>query len=104
MNKKLVSDIFLKKVTFWDDKQMIYPVDLSDHLPLRKQFSEEIHNRPLSAVKNYWQQMIFSGRGVPPLELPSEAAVIDYVLKHTNAIGYISHVDAKVKVKKISIE
>ena len=46
--------------------------------------------RSPAAVRNYWQQRIFTGRGVPPPELASEEAVIKYVTDHPNAIGYVS--------------
>jgi hypothetical protein len=38
----------------------------------------------------YWQQQIFSGRGVPPLELSTETAVVEYVRAHPGAVGYVS--------------
>jgi hypothetical protein len=56
--------------------------------------------RSVAAVKAYWQQRIFSGRGVPPPELDSEERVVVYVLEHEGAVGYLSQVtdakDAKV--------
>jgi hypothetical protein len=44
----------------------------------------------VQAVKSYWQQVIFSGRGVPPPELESDEAVIRYVLRFPGAVGYVS--------------
>jgi hypothetical protein len=41
-------------------------------------------------VRSYWQQLIFSGRDVPPPELDSDADVVKYVSKHAGAIGYVS--------------
>jgi hypothetical protein len=41
-------------------------------------------------VKSYWQQLIFSGRGVPPPELDTEEEVIRYVGRHPGALGYVS--------------
>ena len=46
--------------------------------------------RSVAAVRSYWQQRIFSGRGVPPPELDDDAAVVRYVLKYPGAIGYVT--------------
>jgi hypothetical protein len=48
--------------------------------------------RSVLVVKTYWQQRIFSGRGIPPPELDSDALVVEYVLKHRGAVGYVSGV------------
>ena len=37
----------------------------------------------------YWQQRIFSGRDVPPPEFELDREVVEYVLKHAGAIGYV---------------
>ncbi len=90
VNRKFLADLFLKKAAFWDDGQPADPVDLPMDSSTRKAFSKEILDRPLDAVKNYWQQMIFSGRDLPPIELRSEQAVIKYVISNKNAVGYVS--------------
>ena len=41
-------------------------------------------------MKNYWQQLIFSGQDVPPPELKTDDEVIQYVIKNPNSIGYVS--------------
>jgi hypothetical protein len=56
----------------------------------RNKFSEEVLRQPVDAVKNYWQQMIFTGRDVPPPELDSDEDVVKYVLKYAGALGYVS--------------
>jgi hypothetical protein len=45
--------------------------------------------KTLTQLRSYWNQQIFSGKGVPPPELDSEAAVIRYVLSNRGAIGYL---------------
>lgn len=88
--RTFVADIFLKKVTRWPDGQVIRAVDQRFDAPARQTFSETVLRRSLAAVRNYWQQRIFTGRGVPPPELPSDAAVLDYVRQHPGAVGYVS--------------
>ena len=60
-----VSKLFLKKATQLNGTTAL-PIDLVSSNPVRQSFSRYIHRRPVSAIKAYWQQQIFSGRGVPP--------------------------------------
>lgn len=85
-----VSKIFLKKVTRWDDGDPIEPIDQVERSPTRAAFSEDVHRRGVSAIKSYWQRMIFSGREVPPPEVPDDARVLAFVRANPGAIGYVS--------------
>jgi hypothetical protein len=89
VSREFVSDAFLKKVTRWSHDETIRPVDLSPKAATRRLFSERVLKRSVAAVRHYWQQRIFSGRGVPPPELDDELAVVRYVLKYPGAIGYV---------------
>jgi ABC-type phosphate transport system substrate-binding protein len=85
-----LSRMFLKQSTRWPDGTAIRPVDLTVGSEVRRDFTEEIIGRTVAAVRSYWQQAIFSGRGVPPPELDSDAAVVAYVTSTAGAIGYVS--------------
>ena len=89
-SKGFLTDAFLKKRTEWDDGERIRPVDQEPRAPVRKRFSKAVLKRSVAAVRHYWQQRIFSGRGVPPPELDSDEHVVRYVLEHRGAIGYVS--------------
>jgi len=102
--RRAVANLFLKETTRWADGDAVRPVDLKPTAPARKHFSEAVLNRSVAAVKSYWQQRIFSGRGVPPPELESDQAVIQYVTKHRGAVGYVSP-DAELgKAKVLRVE
>ena len=90
LDRKFCADAFLKKATAWPEGETIHPVDLASESPVRKTFTEYVLRRSVSAVKTYWQQRIFSGRDVPPPELDDDDQVVNYVLKHEGAIGYVS--------------
>ena len=90
LDRKQVGRIFLKKVTRWSDDEVVRPVDASVRSPTRRRFSQDVLSRSVAAVKSYWQQLVFSGRGIPPPELDSDEAIVSYVLKHRGAIGYVS--------------
>jgi ABC-type phosphate transport system substrate-binding protein len=104
LSRKFVGDAFLKKVTRWPNGEVIKPVDLPASSTTRARFSDDILNRSVSSVKSYWQQIIFSGRDVPPPELATEAEVVKYVASNPNAIGYVSGGTALSGVKTVALE
>jgi ABC-type phosphate transport system substrate-binding protein len=82
--------LFLKKDTRWEGGEAVDPVDQSAKSPVRAAFSTEVHRKDVGAVKSYWQQQVFSGRGTPPPEMSSDAEVLAFVRSHAGAIGYVS--------------
>jgi ABC-type phosphate transport system substrate-binding protein len=84
-----LSRLFLKKTLRWPEGRAVRPVEPASP-PLRERFSVAIHQKSLNATKAYWNQLIFSGRDVPPLEKPDDAAVLAYVRSDPGAIGYVS--------------
>lgn len=100
LERSLAADAFLKKKTRWDDGTLIHPADLHAQSSVRESFSHTVLKRSVAAVRSYWQQRIFSGRGVPPPELSSDEAVIRYVASHPGGIGYVS---PRAEVKKVRV-
>lgn len=90
VERQFLADAFLKKVTRWPDRRVMYPADLPPSSATRSSFSRAVLKRSVAAIKAYWQQRIFSGRGVPPPELGSEAQVVEYVLRYHGSVGYVS--------------
>ena len=90
ISRALLADLYLKRVTRWDDGELARPVDQRADAAARRAFSESVLKRSVAAVKRYWQQRIFSGRDLPPPELDSDEAVLGYVASHRGAIGYVS--------------
>ncbi len=89
LDRKFLTEAFLRRTTRWPDDTPIRPVDLGPDSPARARFSREILTLSVASVRNYWQQRIFSGQGLPPPEL-ADAAVVSYVLSHPGAIGYVA--------------
>jgi hypothetical protein len=90
VSREFLANAFLRNVRDWDDGERIQPVDLQPSSPTREEFSRRVLLRSIAAIRSYWQQRIFSGRGVPPPELESDAAVIRYVVNNRGAVGYVS--------------
>jgi ABC-type phosphate transport system substrate-binding protein len=103
LDRKFLSDAFLKKTTRWADGELIRPVDQSAESAVRRRFSEQVLNRSVTAVRSYWQQVIFSGRDVPPPELGGDSPVLEFVKNHVGAIGYVSGVAGTGGAKIIAV-
>ncbi len=88
-----VSQIFLRKVALWDNRQPLLPVDQTPDSPVRRSFTKDVHRRTIASVETYWQQQTFAGRGVAPPERASDEEVLAYIRQFPNAIGYV-HADA----------
>jgi hypothetical protein len=100
IDRRLLADVFLKRVRHWEDGRGVLPADQRADSATRRAFTELVLKRSVAAVRSYWQQRIFSGRDVPPPELDSDAAVFAFVARYDGAIGYVSapHPPAGVKV------
>ena len=90
ISKTKLSNIFIKKVTQWDDGTKIAPVDLTSKSFVREAFSQVVHDKDIEAIKAYWRKQVFSGTSVPPVEKENDEAVISYVKMNPGAIGYVS--------------
>ncbi len=90
MPKKAMSDLFMKRTTKWSNGVAVVPVDQAESATVRDDFSRAVHGKATAAVKSYWNQQIFSGREVPPVEKPSDADVVKFVRSTAGAVGYVS--------------
>jgi len=105
VTKADVARFFLKKVRAWPNGQPVDPVDLGDDSPVRAAFSTTLLGKDVATVRGYWQQQLYTGRGVPPVTKASDAEVTAYVAAHAGAIGYVSagaSLPAGVKVVKVA--
>jgi ABC-type phosphate transport system substrate-binding protein len=103
-SRGFVSDAFLKKTTRWPNDDVIRPVDQAEDSAVRRRFSEDVLRRSVAAVKSYWQQIVFTGRDLPPPELGSDDEVVTFVTKHPGAIGYVAGDARIVGVKILLVE
>jgi ABC-type phosphate transport system substrate-binding protein len=90
ISRDQASKLFLKKAATWQDGRDVVPVDQPEGSPVRDAFTKAVLHKSVAAVKSYWQQQIFSGRGVPPTEKSSDGDVLGFVRTTPNAIGYVS--------------
>jgi ABC-type phosphate transport system substrate-binding protein len=104
LSERQVSRMLLKKTKSWDHGGTVLPVDQGSASRTRARFSKSLLGKSISSVKAYWQQQIFSGRGVPPPEMESEEAVVAFVRRNPSAIGYVGAGVSLNGVKSIRVE
>lgn len=102
--KKELVQLFMKKTPQWSDGTPVVAVDQTEKSTVRERFTQEIHGKSVSAVKSYWQQQIFSGRDVPPVEKSSDAQVIAFVKQNPGAIGYVAAGADTAGVKVVTVQ
>lgn len=98
-----ISQLFLKKVTRWPDGRTVKPVEPPARSSAREAFCETIHGKSTAAVRSYWNQLIFTGREVPPVEKGSDEEVLAYVRDNEAAIGLVSAGASLSGVKTLEI-
>ena len=76
------------------------PLDQKEGSDIRQQFLDAAVGKSEPQMKSHWSRLIFTGKGVPPKSLDSDAAVIDAVAGDPKAIGFVdsSAVTDAVKV------
>ena len=104
LDRAQAARLFLKKVTRWPDDVAVQPVDQRPAAGVRGRFTESVLGRSVTAVRSYWQQLIFTGRGVPPPELDSDEAVLRYVRSHRGAVGYVTGGAGLAGVREVAVE
>jgi ABC-type phosphate transport system substrate-binding protein len=60
--------------------------------------------RTADQFDKYWKKQVFTGKGVMPVIVADDAAMLAYVVKTPGAFGYISSSTKSDQVKVISIE
>jgi ABC-type phosphate transport system substrate-binding protein len=103
INKSRLSGLLLKTTTTWDNGNKVMPVDQKVTSGVRDSVSRAVHGRSARVIKNWWNQQIFAGKGVPPPELATDAKVLAYVLSNPGAVGYVDGAAATGDAKVIAV-
>jgi ABC-type phosphate transport system substrate-binding protein len=90
LSRDQVARYFLKKAPAWPSGRTVAPVDQFKESATREAFSRDVLKKTLAEVVFYWQQQVFSGRAVPPIEKKGDAAAVAFVESNEGAIGYVA--------------
>lgn len=97
-DKAMIGKLYTGEAKSWSDGEQAKLYDLSGESE-RESFCKAYTGKSAGAIKATWAQAVFSGRGVPPKMLDSDAEVKSEVAKDKNAVGYVneSSVDGSVR-------
>lgn len=95
-----VRDIYLNRSKALPNGQRAVPYELSEGNATRDAFHDAVTGRSNAQLKAFWSQQVFTGKGQPPQEIGTEAAMKSSVASTPGSIGYIdaAQVDGSVKV------
>lgn len=98
-----VADIFLGQSGHFPDGGEAVALDQGIGSPLRDEFYAKVASKSPALLKAYWTKMIFTGRGKPPREAASSAAVRRQVADNPALIGYIDRVALDSSVRPVLV-
>jgi ABC-type phosphate transport system substrate-binding protein len=92
LTKSEVKLIYLRKITRrWNSiNKNIIPVDRKDSPEIRKDFLNTVLGMSEDELERYFTEQTYKYEDLPPLQLTSDAEVIDFVSKNIGAIGYVN--------------
>ncbi|GAA6144994.1 phosphate ABC transporter substrate-binding protein [Thalassolituus maritimus] len=95
-----IKKIYLGKSTKFPNDADAEPLDQKEGSDVRQQFLDAAVGKSEPQMKSHWSRLIFTGKGVPPKSLSSDADVVSAVAGDPNAIGFVdsSAVTDAVKV------
>jgi len=97
-----VRRLFLGKPPL-DANLKLAAVNLPSSSHLRESFDRIVLGKSPRHIRMYWVEKIFTGKGLPPIELADSNAVIDFVAQNLNAIGYIEESKLVARVKSVLV-
>jgi len=99
LNAEQVSAIFLGQTGRFPDGAAAVAIDQGLGAAQRDLFYRQLTGKTPALLKAHWSKMVFTGRGQPPREAASDAAVRRIVADNPSMIGYIerSALDASVR-------
>lgn len=95
----VVVRLYTGAIKGWADGSPAFPLDLPEDAEARDAFSSQVLGKSRAQLKAIWSQNIFTGKGLPPRVVPSDAEMKRIVASNRHAIGYIraSQLDDSVK-------
>jgi len=90
VSPQFLLSVFAMRTRRWSDGQLIHVFVLPDSHPTHVHFVKSSLQVFPYQLRNLWDQRMFSGAGVVPMVVRSEAEMIQRVRMFKGAIGYIS--------------
>ena len=102
VSKAELRDVFTGAASSLKGAAQVTPVLLKQGT-VNDEFLDLYVGRSDSAFRASWRSILFSGQGVMPKTLDSDAAVVEYVARTPGAIGYIGKTAPHEGVKILAV-
>jgi len=100
LTKDDIASLYLAKTKTFPNGKNAIPLDRPEGSPSRVEFVSKVIDKDEAQMKSYWSRLIFTGKGVPPKVVETDAEIKDMVARNLDSIGFIdaAATDATVKV------
>jgi ABC-type phosphate transport system substrate-binding protein len=103
LNAEQVSAIFLGQTGRFPDGAAAIAIDQGLGAVQRDLFYRQLTGKTPALIKAHWSKMVFTGRGQPPREAGSDAAVRRMVADNPSMIGYIERAALDASVRPVLV-
>ncbi len=93
--------LFLGKLKKLSNGTKPIVVEYPDGSAIRDAFHSKVTGKTSSQLQAYWSQIVFRGKGNPPKEVGSAAAVIAEITANPAVIGYVDSAEVTDQLKVI---
>jgi hypothetical protein len=98
-----IKAVFLQEKSSLNDGSRVAPV-LAKGGPAHETFVKQYLGKTEDALMTYYRSLVFTGKGLMPKMLASDAEVLAYVAKTKGAIGYLSSSAGSEGVKVLEVK
>lgn len=100
-NRADLRAIFTLRKRQWSSGAPVKVYVLPDDNEVHDSFvKQKLHLYPYQ-LRQIWNRLVFSGTGVAPLEVDTEAEVLQAIIDNPNAIGYVNGTELPDGVKEV---
>ena len=96
--------IFMKQTRMWPHAESMVPIDWDATSEIRQLFSQQVLNRSVREMAEFWVQQSITQGLAPPSTQRSSRAVLRFVASVAGAISYVpsNEVDDTVNIVKVT--
>jgi ABC-type phosphate transport system substrate-binding protein len=95
--------VFSMQKQHWSGQRQIKVFTLPETSSVHQDFVKHSLHMFGHQVRRIWDRMIYSGTGVPPVELSSEEEMIEKIANTPDAIGYLSSKPKNENIHVVSV-
>jgi len=95
--------VLLGNKTKWDGGGLIKLAVLTQG-EAHEKIMHDFAQRSADQFDKYWKKLVFSGKGMMPVQAASDAEIVAYVAKTPGAIGYVSAASVTGAVKVLPVK